>query len=298
VLKVRSVVVISLIGLFLIVFVACSGKPTESTVVYSVPELKYILLSNFDDIFYVDPDYYPVAREGQEQQNAQEQFSNIRADTAEFSAILEHLDLPNKSEYTDEEKLLIYREHKKLTLAVEISASDSMYNFALRVKEGQGESIEGTISPSGVIKITKREPSFNTYPICLAKGTQIDTPEGSIPVEQLHEGMKVWTVDKTGKRVEGVVIETTLTKIISSFKLVKIQLSDGRSVTASPGHPTAECKPIGSYNLGDTLDGALVISVNYINYIGYATYDFLPTGSTGLYWANGILLRSTLVSNN
>src|SRR3990170_6850770 len=69
--------------------------PTPTPVVYSLPELKYRLVSNFGDVFWCDPDFYPVARPGQEEKNALEQFPVIRADSAEFSAILKQLDLPN-----------------------------------------------------------------------------------------------------------------------------------------------------------------------------------------------------------
>jgi hypothetical protein len=49
--------------------------------------------------------------------------------------------------------------------------------------------------------------------------------------------------------------------------------------------------------VGDTLDGALVIVVEQVIYEGGATYDLLPGGPTGLYWANGILLKSTLAAD-
>lgn len=49
--------------------------------------------------------------------------------------------------------------------------------------------------------------------------------------------------------------------------------------------------------MGDVLDGALVATVEYVPYNSGATYDLLPSGSTGLYWANGILLKSTLTTN-
>ncbi len=52
-----------------------------------------------------------------------------------------------------------------------MTASGDVYQFTLRVKEGEGERIEGTITPSGKITVRKREPSFNTYPICLARGS-------------------------------------------------------------------------------------------------------------------------------
>lgn len=279
---------------------ACTQQPMSTTtppVIYSVPELKYHLISNFDDLFYVDPDYYPIAREGQEEKNALEQFPSIKADTIEFSTILKYLGMPTQSEYTNEEKLLIYRQHKKLTLGVQMIASGDVYQFTLRVREGDGERIEGTITPSGKITVLKREPSFNTYPICLAKGTLIDTPGGPVPVEQLYNGMAVWTLDDSGKRIVALVVQITVSSVPSSFQMVRLRLNDGRTVTASPGHPTAEGRVLGNYQVGDTLDGAMVMTVEHVAYNNGATYDFLTSGSTGLYWANGILLKSTLTTN-
>ena len=295
--KSRLLVGVTLLSIVAIFSGACAQQPAPPTtppVIYSIPELKYLLISNFGQVFYVDPDFYPVAREGQEEKNALEQFPTITANTAEFSAILKHLSLPDKTDYTNEEKLLIYREHKKLTRAVEMTVSGDLYNFVLRTVEGQGERIEGTITPSGGIKVLKREPSFNTYPICLAKGTLIDTPSGPVPVDQLRKGTAVWTIDASGKRTAAAVIETVMTSVPASFQVVRVKLNDGRSVTASPGHPTAEGRALGDYQAGDTLDGALVAVVERVTYGGDATYDILPAGSTGLYWANGVLLKSTI----
>ena len=274
------------------ILVGCHSGTTVSQ--YSQPELAYRLISNFGDVFSCDPDYYPVAREGQEEQNALEQFSAIRSNQAEFSAILKHLDLPDKSEYTTEEKILIYREHKELTLAVQMTASGDDYNFILRVGEGQGERIDGVITKTGKITVTKRETSFNTCPICLASGTLIDTPEGLVPVEQLYKGMFVWTVGESGQRIAVVVMDTVSTPVPLLFQVVRITLNDGRVVTASPGHPTADRRALGDYRVGDIMDGGVVMAVERIAYNDGATYDLLPSGATGLYWANGILFGSTL----
>ncbi len=292
------------IGIMLLslVTVFCGGCAQQSTitttppVIYPVPELKYLLISNFDQVFYVDPDYYPVAREGQEEKNALKQFSAISENTTEFMAILKHLGLKNTGEYTNKEKLLIYREHKKLALAVEMTTSGDIYHFVLRVVEGQGERIEGTITESGEISVLKREPSFNTFPICLVKGTLIDTPSGPVQVEQLRKGMTVWTVDGSGKRTSANVVETMMTPVPAFFQVTRVKLSDNRTITASPGHPAAEGRALGDYQMGDTLDGAQVMVVEHVIYHGY-TYDLLPSGTTGLYWANDILLKSTLYTN-
>ncbi len=276
--------------------IGCKAEPPSQPAEYSLPELKYLVLASFDDVFWCDPDFYPIGRPGQEEKNALEQFPVINANEAEFSTILQHLGLPNKAEYTDEEKLLIYREHKKLTYQMEMTPSGDIYQFTLRVKEGQGERIEGTVTPSGNIKVSKREPSFNTCPICLAEGTLIDTPGGPVPVEQLHEGMAVWTVDDTGNRVTGFVVKMVVTPVPSSFQVVKVTLSDGRTVTASPGHPTAEGRALSDYRVGETLDGAVVTAVEHSDCDG-VTYDLLPSGGAGLYWANGVLLKSTILAN-
>jgi len=226
--------------------------------------------------------------------NALQQFANIQNNSEEFAAILEHLKLPNKSGYSEVEKLSIYREHKKLTRAATLTPSGNIYNFSLRTGENQGLHIQGTITISGQISITKQEPSFNTYPICLSRGTLIDTINGPLPVEYVQTGIMVRTLDSAGKRLMPV-IKTSSTIVPLFFQVVKITLGDGRAITASPGHPSSERRPLNDYRVGDILDGGRVIKVERTVYEGTRTYDLLPAGGTGGYWANGILLGSTLI---
>ena len=289
----RNVAVVFLAFSLLLIPAGCKSAPTTTPVIYSQYELGYRLLAQYPDIFWCDPDYYPIAREGQEQQNAIDQFATIRANTSEFAAIIKQLNLPDKSDYTDAEKLTIYREHKKLTRALQMTLSGNEYKFSLRTGQNQGQSIEGTITAAGKIKVTSRQTSFNTCPICLTEGTLIDTPDGPVAVERVREGTVVWTVDGTGNRIAAEVLETASTPVYTGFLAVRIELSDGRTITASPGHPTAEGRAMADYRAGDTLDGAVVVKSERVPYEG-ATYDILPAGETGLYMANGILLGSTL----
>jgi hypothetical protein len=106
--------------------------------------------------------------------------------------------------------------------------------------------------------------------------------------------MPVWTIDSAGNRVAMPIILTAATPVPSSFMVVKIILEDGRTVSASPGHPSAAEKAIGDYKVGDILDGSLVVATGLVTYSEGSTYDILPDGGTGLYWANGILLLSTV----
>lgn len=131
-------------------------------------------------------------------------------------------------------------------------------------------------------------------PICLAKGTNIATPHGDVRIEDVVVGMTVWSADGKGNRVESVVLEVGHAKVPASHEVVHVVLSDGRHVRVSPGHPTLDGHEVGDLKPGDAYDGAHVESVLREPYPGPFTYDLLPNTSTGAYWADGILLGSTL----
>ena len=131
-------------------------------------------------------------------------------------------------------------------------------------------------------------------PICLAKHTRIDTPKGAVAVENLQTGASVWTVNTSGKRVIGVVENISKTAVPSDHKMVQLVLKDGRTLLVSPRHPTVDGRTVGELVAGDVYDGALVVSANRVSYSDGYTYDILPSGDTGFYFANGVLLGSTL----
>jgi len=274
---------------------ACSSSPSTTAVPLTATELKYKLLADYPGYFWCDPDVYPIAREGQEQANAAAQFPTIQANTELFNAILAHLGIAQKPQYTDEEKLLIYRQYKLLNYGVQLTQSGGGYTFSIRVGSNQGKTLEGTITTAGVITVTKTTSSINTCPICLAKGTLIDTPAGQVAVEDIVAGATVWTFDPRGKPYAVAVEKAASTPVPESFILVKIVLSDGRTVTAAAGHPDANGKPLGQLKPGDVLDNGTVASTEFVTYSG-ATYDILPSGGTGLYRAGGIMLMSTLMN--
>ncbi len=257
-------------------------------------ELKYHILAQYPDFFFCDPDYYPIAR-SDELALAIHRFPEIQSNLEEFQAILAHNNLAGVSSFSDEQKLLIYRDYKKLN-AIHFTLAKDGYQFQIQVAktEGQGEVVTGIIDGQGKITVQESKSSFATCPICLSAGTLIDTPSGSVPVEDIRVGMLVWTIDKAGIRVMKPVIESGKTVVPADHVVVHLVLSDGRQVWVSPGHPTSDGRKIGQLAPGDTFDGVIVTSTNRVKYTGYATYDLLPEGETGFYWANGILLASTL----
>lgn len=141
---------------------------------------------------------------------------------------------------------------------------------------------------------TKANAANRICPICLAGNTLIDTPSGSMSVKDLQIGMPIWTIDKAGHRVSGVVQKTSRVPVLSTHQMVHLVLDDGRELFVSPGHPTIDERNVGDLAPGDLYNGTSVVNTERVPYGEGATYDILPSGETGFYWANGILLDSTL----
>jgi len=122
----------------------------------------------------------------------------------------------------------------------------------------------------------------------------IDTPSGLVRVKEMPVGMPIWTVNAEGYRVPVIVLKTSKTSAPPTHEVVHLALDDGRELFVSPGHPTIDGRTVGNIAVGERYGGATVVSVARIPYSEGATYDVLPSGETGFYWANGILLGSTL----
>jgi len=294
--NIKMIRLIAWLSILSLLVTACASAAPAATPgpALSLTELKYRVLAEFPDFFFCDPDYYPVSR-GDELSLALQRFPELQANSEEFTAILAHNSLAGLSAFSSDQKLLIYREHKKLA-ALRFEAAAAGYRFQLQSAktQGQGELITGTINNQGSIAIQNRTPSIATCPICLAANTRIDTPSGEILVQDIRPGTLVWTVDQLGKRVAQPVVQVGATVVPPSHALVHLVLDDGREVWVSPGHPTPDGRQVGQLKVGDALDGTFIRSVERVPYTGYATYDLLPAGETGFYWANGILLASTL----
>lgn len=290
---------------------APSGAPTPTPVVTPVPtpsptitagagaltlaQLKYLVIDRFGRLWYCDPDLYPVARADQDSL-AESRFAEIQSDTATFGAILVHLGYPPSNAYTHAQKLAVYTDWKMLG-AFRLDPVGAAYHFTARFTPDQksGSLVDGTIDGRGQIAVASQTPSGPPpCPICLARGTRIATPNGPIAVEDLREGMAVWTADPSGARIAGVVTLTGSMTAPPDHAVVDLVLADGRELLASPGHPLADGRLLGSITPGDLVDATLVLSAARVPYGSGTTFDLLPSGPTGLYWAEGVPLASTL----
>jgi hypothetical protein len=260
----------------------------------SIDQLKFAVMDSAGRPAYCDPDFYPIAREGGEQASALARYPQIQADTEVYAAILAHEHLPG-GQLTDAQKLTVYRDWKLLR-ALTLTQGGNQYSFSYRaIKNGGYAMVSGTVRVDGVVSVISSTPTgAPNCPICLAATTLIATPNGEVPVTEIRPGMLVWTATPDGRRVAARVVEVGSTPVPAGHLMVHLVLADGRVLLASPGHKTGDGRPVGTLAPGDGLDGSTIVSWELVPYGSDRTYDLLPAGPTGTYWANGILLSSTL----
>jgi hypothetical protein len=224
-----------------------------------------------------------------------ERFPEIQSDPEQLRIILSHNSLEALTTFTDQQKLLIYREYKRLN-AINLVLSGDRYEFQFPIGQEGAEAllIMGSIDGRGNIDIQSREPTIATCPICLALETRINTPEGPKFVEDLEVGDTVWTVDILDRRVAAPILRTGRTSAPITHQMIGLLFEDGRQIEASPGYPLPDGRRFRDLRVGDTVDGSRILNIEDKEYEAKATYDILPSSATGWYWANDILLASTL----
>lgn len=261
-------------------------------------QLRLMLMNHLGPLWYCDPDEYPVPQ-GSEQERAIERFAEMQAEGEIFRAIAADLDIDVTGAVTDAEKLAIYRIWK-VALAVQLDPiGDGVYRFDYLAQPvggaAQGTRTAGRINSRGLIEIEQQAAAGEPMcPICLSVGTLIDTPAGAIAVERLRLGDPIWTIDGHGRRVAGTVIALGSATAPPDHRVVRMTLADGRTVTASPGHPLADGRTLGSLAIGDTVDGSAIVALEVVPYGGGQTFDIVASGETGAYFSSGIALGSTL----
>ena len=281
------------LALILLVTAAC-GAVNPAGAALSQAQLKFAVMDAAGKPQWCDPDYWPIAREGAEQSNAIASYREIKADAATYTAIVAHEHLP-AGELSDSQKLVLYKAWKLLR-PVELTQQGETYLFAYTVMTGEGyQKVAGTVRVDGVVHIDSRTPTHApNCPICLAASTLIGTPDGPVSVTEIREGTIVWTQDAAGRRVPAPVAKVGSMDAPAWHRMVHVVLADGRQLMVSPGHRTADGRPLGSMKVGDAVDGSIITRWDLVSYSAGRTYDLLPAGATGHYWANGILLASTL----
>lgn len=280
---------------------ACGAAPSASPSpspgpVLDLAALRYRLIDELGRPWYCDPDEFPVGRD--EVASMRDRWPEVEADSTAFGAILDRLDVAASGDLTDEERLAVYGEWKTLNAVVLEPIGNDRYRFDhLAVPApgtAEGTRTAGTIDERGAIVVEQQAASGEPIcPICLDGAVRLATPEGPRAVADLRPGDPIWTTDAAARRVGGTVLAVGSVVAPPAHLLVELVLADGRSLRASPGHPLADGRPIGGLRPGDRVDGAMVLSADLVP-SGPRTWDVLPSGPTGAYWADGILVASTL----
>jgi hypothetical protein len=182
---------------------------------------------------------------------------------------------------------------------VGLTPSGNDYTFQYRVQSKTGsaayEMVSGTVRVDGVVSISSRAATGPpNCPICLASTALIATPNGPVRVTEVRVGTIVWTQAGDGSRVAAPVVEVGSMEAPPGHMMVHLVLADRRELLVSPGHKTGDGRAMGSLRTGDQLDGSTITQWELVPYAGERTYDLLPAGASGHYWANGIPLSSTL----
>ena len=286
-------------SLAILLAIACgSVTPGPVGAPLTVDELKFKVMDAVGTPVYCDPDVYPVARDGGEQASALAQYPQIRAQAELYAAIIAHEHLPS-GDLNAAQKLTLYKAFKLLR-AMTLTQNGNEYAFEFRAR-AQGQTtiqiVKGSVRIDGVVTVTSKTASGPpNCPICLAASTLIATPNGPVRVIDIAPSTMVWTSLPDGRRVAAAVLEVGNTQVPAGHLMVHLKLADGRELLASPGHRTADGVQLGALAIGEPLDGSTITLWELVPYAGDRTYDLLPAGPTGTYWANGILLSSTLAN--
>ena len=276
-----------------------AASPAASSVTAlprSVWQLRYRLLDRYHDFAFCDPDLYPVARDD-EAAAAEDWWTRTDPSSPERLAILRQHDYHEP--LTTSQRLVAYRDHKRLTVII-MTPVASGYRYTLSISTNGDEpnqTVTGTITFVGTVTEASRTQRPGGCPICLEAATRIATPTGDRPIANISAGDLVWTVDAPGHMIAAPVQHTVRRPTPGPHLMLQLVLADGRTLIAAGAHPDVHGHDLSELRVGLAYDGSTVASTAWVASTSIATYDILPSGLTGAYWANGILVGSTLTGD-
>ena len=129
--------------------------------------------------------------------------------------------------------------------------------------------------------------------ICYAscsEETLIKTSKGDKKISKIQFGDLV--ISDGGEIIR--VIDLTKIKA-KNWLIVHVEFDDGIILEATPNHPLGPNKyKFENLMVGHEIDGHKVASVKLIPYKHKYIYDILPQSRSGAYYANGVLIGSSL----
>lgn len=129
---------------------------------------------------------------------------------------------------------------------------------------------------------------------CASPNTPIATPDGERPIAELTEGDLVYSIEDNA--IVAVPIQRVRVNPVLDHEVVRVALANGQVLEVSADHPTADGRNFAQLHEGSELSDVGILDVRLIRYEHEFTYDILPASSTGVYFAAGVAIGSTLHS--
>jgi hypothetical protein len=120
----------------------------------------------------------------------------------------------------------------------------------------------------------------------------VATPFGERAIAELAVGDLVFSVDR--QAISAVPVVRVARTPAVQHRVVRVLLSNGRTLEVSGPHPLADGRTFADLRAHEALGDADVVSVEWIDYPHPFTHDILPGSDTGTYFAEGVLIGSTL----
>ncbi|MCP4440242.1 MAG: hypothetical protein GY810_14960 [Aureispira sp.] len=133
---------------------------------------------------------------------------------------------------------------------------------------------------------------------CLPKGTLISTPFGRLPVEQLQPNTLVYTLNEQKEKVAAPLQKVESLPVGKKHRLIRVTLEDSTVLVVSEGHPLDDYWGVEYLANRIVYNGKKIEKVERLLMQIEQTWDLLPSSTTGVYWANGVCLGSTMKQGN
>jgi hypothetical protein len=221
-----------IVALVLLSLTACgSVKYGGGTQPLTTPELKYRLIDTIGAPLFCGP---PVVRMPSDGEAGQEVAALRTQDPDTFAAIVRHEKLDAAHLTANDERRVL--EQADVLRALRLTPEGQLFRFDYIAGRPSPEHVVGTIDSHGAISLESHDstqfPGRGGCPICLAATARVATPDGEIPVADLHAGMLVWTID-AGRRVPAPISVVGHTRAPFGHRVIRVVLADGRAVVAS-----------------------------------------------------------------
>ena len=130
------------------------------------------------------------------------------------------------------------------------------------------------------------------YCVCASPETPIATPQGDTSIDELKVGDLVYSIHQG--QIVVVPIARTNRVAVRAHRVVRVLIATGTTLEISPGHPTADGRTFGELRAGDQLGGVTIIAAELVTFSHDHTCDILPASDSGVYFAGGVAVGSTL----